>query len=178
MKLDVITLDAGKAGDIDLSDDIFGLEPRADLLHRVVRWQRAKAQAEFVASETMVMVATVAEPVARRTATATSQLRPTSSRSAMMRPPTIIIGAVTIIVSAMLVTVCTWVTSLVVREMSVGAPNRATSCALKLPTLAKTAARNRAAIDADRPAPTQVAAIVVTICRTETPSISPPWRRM
>ena len=42
---DVITLDAGKAGDIDLSDDIFGLEPRADLLHRVVRWQRAKAQA-------------------------------------------------------------------------------------------------------------------------------------
>lgn len=45
MKLGVITLDAGKAGDIDLSDDIFGLEPRADLLHRVVRWQRAKAQA-------------------------------------------------------------------------------------------------------------------------------------
>ena len=44
MKLGVITLDAGKAGDIDLSDDIFGLEPRADLLHRVVRWQRAKAQ--------------------------------------------------------------------------------------------------------------------------------------
>ena len=45
MKLDVISLDSGKAGDIDLSDDIFGLEPRADLLHRVVRWQRAKAQA-------------------------------------------------------------------------------------------------------------------------------------
>jgi large subunit ribosomal protein L4 len=45
MKLDVITLEAGKAGDIDLNDDIFGLEPRADILHRVVRWQRAKAQA-------------------------------------------------------------------------------------------------------------------------------------
>lgn len=45
MKLDVITLDAGKAGNIELSDDIFGLEPRADILHRVVRWQRAKAQA-------------------------------------------------------------------------------------------------------------------------------------
>ena len=44
MKLDVIKLDSGKAGDIDLSDDIFGLEPRADLLHRVVRWQRARAQ--------------------------------------------------------------------------------------------------------------------------------------
>lgn len=45
MKLAVISLEAGKAGDIDLNDDIFGLEPRADLLHRVVRWQRAKAQA-------------------------------------------------------------------------------------------------------------------------------------
>ncbi len=44
MKLDVIKLDAGKAGSIDLADEIFGLEPRADILHRVVRWQRAKAQ--------------------------------------------------------------------------------------------------------------------------------------
>jgi len=45
MKLDVIKLDAGKVGSIDLADDVFGLEPRADILHRVVRWQRAKAQA-------------------------------------------------------------------------------------------------------------------------------------
>jgi large subunit ribosomal protein L4 len=45
MKLDVIKLDAGKAGSVDLDDEIFGLEPRADILHRVVRWQRAKAQA-------------------------------------------------------------------------------------------------------------------------------------
>ncbi len=45
MKLDVIKLDGGKAGSIELSEDLFGLEPRADILHRVVRWQRAKAQA-------------------------------------------------------------------------------------------------------------------------------------
>ena len=45
MKLDVIKLDSGKAGEVDLNDSIFGLEPRADILHRVVRWQRAKAQA-------------------------------------------------------------------------------------------------------------------------------------
>jgi large subunit ribosomal protein L4 len=45
MKLDVIALDASKAGEIELDDAIFGLEPRADILHRVVRWQRAKAQA-------------------------------------------------------------------------------------------------------------------------------------
>ena len=45
MKLDVIKLDGGKAGSIDLDEALFGLEPRADILHRVVRWQRARAQA-------------------------------------------------------------------------------------------------------------------------------------
>ncbi|NKW71721.1 50S ribosomal protein L4 [Rhodobacteraceae bacterium R_SAG10] len=45
MKADVIKLDAKKAGTIDLDDAIFGLEPRADILHRVVRWQRNNAQA-------------------------------------------------------------------------------------------------------------------------------------
>ena len=45
MKLDVIKLDGGKAGSVELSEDLFGLEPRADILHRVVRWQRNKAQA-------------------------------------------------------------------------------------------------------------------------------------
>lgn len=44
MKLDVINLDAGSEGSIELDDTIFGLEPRADILHRMVRWQRARAQ--------------------------------------------------------------------------------------------------------------------------------------
>ncbi|MDJ1006795.1 MAG: 50S ribosomal protein L4 [Paracoccaceae bacterium] len=45
MKLDVIKLDGKKAGSVDLADEVFDLEPRADILHRVVRWQRNKAQA-------------------------------------------------------------------------------------------------------------------------------------
>ena len=45
MKLDVIKLDGGKAGSIDLDEALFGLEPRVDILHRVVRWQRNNAQA-------------------------------------------------------------------------------------------------------------------------------------
>ncbi|MCA0922683.1 50S ribosomal protein L4 [Pseudooceanicola nanhaiensis] len=45
MKIDVINLDGSSAGSVDLGDEIFGLEPRADILHRVVRWQRARAQA-------------------------------------------------------------------------------------------------------------------------------------
>jgi large subunit ribosomal protein L4 len=44
MKLDVITLDGASAGEVELSDELFGLEPRRDILHRVVRWQRNKAQ--------------------------------------------------------------------------------------------------------------------------------------
>jgi large subunit ribosomal protein L4 len=45
MKLDVVAIDAGGAGEIELADAVFGVEPRADILHRVVRWQRAKKQA-------------------------------------------------------------------------------------------------------------------------------------
>ena len=42
MKVTIQSLD-GKAGkDIDLNDEIFGVEPRADILHRVVTWQLEK----------------------------------------------------------------------------------------------------------------------------------------
>lgn len=39
MKVQVLTLDGATAGDVELSDDVFGIEPRADILHRVVTWQ-------------------------------------------------------------------------------------------------------------------------------------------
>src|ERR687894_1354485 len=45
MKLDVAALEAIPAGSVDLNEAIFGLEPRADLLARCVRWQLAKRQA-------------------------------------------------------------------------------------------------------------------------------------
>jgi large subunit ribosomal protein L4 len=45
MKLDVRTLDGASAGEVELDEAIFGLEPRADLLARCVRWQLAKRQA-------------------------------------------------------------------------------------------------------------------------------------
>jgi len=45
MKIDVIDLESKAAGAVELADEIFGLEPRADILHRVVRWQLAKRQA-------------------------------------------------------------------------------------------------------------------------------------
>jgi large subunit ribosomal protein L4 len=45
MKLKVIKINGASAGSVELVDEIFGLDPRVDILHRVVRWQRNKAQA-------------------------------------------------------------------------------------------------------------------------------------
>ena len=43
MKLQVQTLDgATSTSDVELNEDVFGLEPRADILHRVVVWQLEK----------------------------------------------------------------------------------------------------------------------------------------
>ena len=44
MELKIMTLDGGEAGTVALPEEIFGLEPRADILHRCVRWQLAKRQ--------------------------------------------------------------------------------------------------------------------------------------
>jgi large subunit ribosomal protein L4 len=45
MKIDVTSMDGSVAGSLELSDAIFALEPRADLIARMVRWQLAKRQA-------------------------------------------------------------------------------------------------------------------------------------
>ena len=45
MELQVKKLDGTDAGTISVSDEIFGLEPRADLIQRVIKWQLAKRQA-------------------------------------------------------------------------------------------------------------------------------------
>jgi large subunit ribosomal protein L4 len=42
MKIQVRNLSAADSGEIELSDDVFGVEPRADILHRVVTWQLEK----------------------------------------------------------------------------------------------------------------------------------------
>ena len=45
MKVKVQTLDAKAGGDLELKDEIFGVEPRADILHRVVTWQLTNRRA-------------------------------------------------------------------------------------------------------------------------------------
>jgi len=45
VKFDMTSIDGSAAGSLELSDAIFGLEPRVDLIARMVRWQLAKRQA-------------------------------------------------------------------------------------------------------------------------------------
>jgi large subunit ribosomal protein L4 len=45
VKIDVTSFDGQAAGSIELSDEVFGLEPREDLIFRMVRWQLAKRRA-------------------------------------------------------------------------------------------------------------------------------------
>ena len=45
MEMKITTLDGAEAGSVELSKEIFGLEPRADLIARCVRWQLARRQA-------------------------------------------------------------------------------------------------------------------------------------
>ena len=57
MQVDVINFDGKSVGKVDLADQIFGVEPRADILHRVVTWQRAKSRAGTHAVKTVSDVA-------------------------------------------------------------------------------------------------------------------------
>lgn len=50
MKIAVKTLDGADAGEIELADAVFGLEPRKDILFRVINWQLAKRRAPARAS--------------------------------------------------------------------------------------------------------------------------------
>ena len=45
MQLDIINFDGKSVGKVELADSVFGVAPRADILHRVVTWQRANSRA-------------------------------------------------------------------------------------------------------------------------------------
>ena len=42
MKVDIIKIDGKKAGNISLKDHVFNIEPREDIMSRVVNWQLSK----------------------------------------------------------------------------------------------------------------------------------------
>lgn len=67
MKAKVINLDNKSAGDIELSDAIFGLPKRVDILQRCVEWQRARKQAGTHKTKTVSEIAgTTKKPHAQK----------------------------------------------------------------------------------------------------------------
>ena len=112
------------------------------------------------------------------TTTARIQPRPKSSRSAITTPPTIMIGADTAMVQAISTSICTWVTSLVVRVISEGAPKSCTSRAEKVPTRWNRSRRRSRPRLIEVRAPNQTAATAQTTWSRATASITPPVRTM
>jgi len=69
MKLDVKTLEATSAGSVELSEAIFGLDPRHDSLHRVVQWQLNKRQQGTHQAKTRAEVAPTTKKMYRQKGT-------------------------------------------------------------------------------------------------------------
>jgi large subunit ribosomal protein L4 len=83
MKIKVVTLENKDAGEITLNKDIFGLEVRKDLLHRMVEWQRAKRQAGTHKTKVIWEISgTTKKPYKQK---GTGNARQGSMRSAQMR---------------------------------------------------------------------------------------------
>ena len=92
MKLDIINLDKKSVGSVDVSDAIFGVEVRGDIMHRVVRWQLAKRQAGTHKTKVISEVSgTTKKPYKQK---GTGSARQGSLRSAQMRGGGIIFGPV------------------------------------------------------------------------------------
>jgi large subunit ribosomal protein L4 len=118
MKLDMVTLEAGKAGSIDLSDDIFGVAPRPDILARMVDWQLAKRRSGTHKTKGVSEVqGTTKKPYKQK---GTGRARQGSLRSAQFRGGGVIFGPV-------------------VRSHEYGMPKKVRALALKVALSAKAA---------------------------------------
>jgi large subunit ribosomal protein L4 len=69
MELKVTTLDGNEAGSVTLSESIFGLEPRTDLIHRCLNWQLAKRQAGTHAVKNRADIARTGKKIYRQKGT-------------------------------------------------------------------------------------------------------------
>jgi large subunit ribosomal protein L4 len=92
MQRDVITLDNGKAGTIDLADGVFAVPVRRDILARMVYWQLAKRQAGTHKTKTISDISgTTAKPWRQK---GTGRARQGSLRSPQFRGGATIFGPV------------------------------------------------------------------------------------
>lgn len=92
MKLKVVTLENKAAGDIEVSETVFGLEVRKDILHRMVQYQLSKRQSGTHKTKTISEISgTTKKPFKQK---GTGSARQGSLRSAQMRGGATIFGPV------------------------------------------------------------------------------------
>ena len=92
MKYDVINLKKKSVGSVELLDNVFGLEVRGDILHRVVRWQLAKRRAGTHKTKGVSEISgTTKKPFRQK---GTGSARQGSLRSPQMRGGAVIFGPV------------------------------------------------------------------------------------
>lgn len=92
MKIKVVTLENKAAGEIELSDTVFGVVVRKDILHRMVEWQRAKARSGTHKTKTISEISgTGKKPFKQK---GSGNARQGSMRSAQMRGGATIFGPV------------------------------------------------------------------------------------
>ena len=92
MKVKVVTLENKAAGEIELNDSVFGVEIRKDILHRMVQYQRAKAQTGNHKTKTISEISgTTKKPFKQK---GSGNARQGSLRSAQMRGGATIFGPV------------------------------------------------------------------------------------
>lgn len=92
MKTKIVTLDNKAAGEVELNDAIFAIEPRKDILHRVTEWQRAKRRAGTHKTKGISEISgTTKKPFKQK---GTGNARQGSLRSPQMRGGAVIFGPV------------------------------------------------------------------------------------
>ncbi|MDR3126543.1 MAG: 50S ribosomal protein L4 [Rickettsiales bacterium] len=129
MKLDVMTLDNKKAGSIELSDLVFGVEPKGFVVSRVVKWQLAKRRAGTHSTKTVSEISgTTRKPFAQK---GTGRARQGSLRSPQMRGGAVSFGPVP-------------------RSHAYSLPKKIRALALKMAMSAKAAEKKLTVIDSEK----------------------------
>lgn len=92
MKIDIKSLDNKVVGSADLPENIFGVTPRKDILHRVVVWQLAKRRSGSHLTKTISEISgTTKKPYSQK---GTGRARQGSTRSPQMRGGAVVFGPV------------------------------------------------------------------------------------
>lgn len=129
MQLDIINFDGKTVGKVELADGIFGIEPRADILHRVVTWQRAKSRAGTHAVKTVSDVAGSGKKLFKQKKTGNA--REGERYNVHMRGGGVVHGPV-------------------VRDHSIDLPKKVRSLGLKMALSSKAADGNLVIIDSEK----------------------------